>query len=273
MRTIEIFAGNGDVSVDMFTWVANPADEPMATTATVFYHRADGNYADTFIVVEGESYTCVPDDAFGCSADVPAPAGGILTFTVNQGGSPDPTGTFLAPVFEDPADGNNVYAFSGNPEAINDGTEATVPGSGEIILYYDREDGAYDGWNMHLFPIEPGGPSWTIFDGAEACTVEGTDCHRNLFPHHAAAESLLRQQSGSGRRLPGQPGAGDPSGQRQGAGWRYQHPRGRRRQYRLCQTTAARMCPAHRPRRAFRLADAPRTGWTPARCSGTPATA
>ncbi|MGD8977984.1 MAG: pullulanase-associated domain-containing protein, partial [Gammaproteobacteria bacterium] len=181
VRTIEIFAGNGDVAVTDMSWVANPADFPTLTTATVSYHRADGNYADTFIVVGGESYACVPDGGFGCSADVPAPAGGILTFTVTQGGVPDPTGTFLAPVFEDPADGNNIYAFSGNPEAINDGTEAAVPGSDEIILYYDREDGDYTGWNMHLFPIEPSGASWTIFDGAEECTVEGTDAIGTYF--------------------------------------------------------------------------------------------
>ncbi len=177
VRQIEIFADNGDVGVDDFTWVSNPADLPTLTTATVFYHRADGNYADTFIVVDGQSYACVPsiEGGFGCQAQVPAPAGGILTFTVSQGGSPDPTGTFLAPIFEVTADGNNVYAFSGNPQAINNGTLAAEPTGDQILVYYSRADGDYSLWNMHLFPVEPGGPSWTIFDGIEACRIEGED--------------------------------------------------------------------------------------------------
>jgi pullulanase len=173
VQKIEIFAGNGDVSVDSITWVANPADKPRQAEVSVSYHRPDGNYADTDIVVNGERYSCVAS-AFGCTATgVPAPLGGSLTFTVEQGGSPDSTGTFLAGIPASSTDPSDVFAFSGSNNAVT-GT-ANAPGENEVLLYYSRADNDYTGWNLHLFPREPATPDWTIFDGAETCVIEGED--------------------------------------------------------------------------------------------------
>jgi hypothetical protein len=48
---------------------------------TIFYHRPDGDYADTVIVVNGQSYACVPT-ALGCSATIQAVANSTISFTV-----------------------------------------------------------------------------------------------------------------------------------------------------------------------------------------------
>jgi pullulanase len=173
VQRIEIFAGNGDVAVDSFTWVANPVDRPDQTGVSVSYHRPDDNYADTVVVVDGVSYTCAASD-FGCTAtDVPAPQGGSLTFTVAQNGSTDPTGTFLAAIPSSSTAANDVFAFSGSTSAVTG--EASAPGEDEVLLYYSRADGDYTGWNLHLFPRDPATPDWTIFNGAEACIIESQD--------------------------------------------------------------------------------------------------
>ncbi len=173
---IEIAAGDSDVAVENFTWTANPRDVPPSEPVTIFYSRPDGDYTNTVITVDGQDYTCEPttDSAFGCSVTVDALANSPVQFTVTNSGEPDPTGTFEGGTGG--AD-DNVYAFSGNGQAVT-GTLAGTPGPNEVILYYKRDDDAYDGWTVHLFPT--GLPGWTNFNPG-LCVVEGVDAQLGGF--------------------------------------------------------------------------------------------
>ncbi len=165
---IQSIGGAGDVLIDNFTWSVNPRDVPGAGVPTeVVYHRPDGDYTDTVIVYEGESYACTPG-ALGCVATITALPNSTIQFTVERGGTADPTGTFTANVGPE---GESVYAFSGNPEAVS-GTVGVAPADNEVLLFYQREDGNYDGWTVHLFPT--GQPDWTNYNPG-LCTVSGVD--------------------------------------------------------------------------------------------------
>jgi pullulanase len=164
---IESQGGAGDLFVDNFSWTTNPRDAASPGPVTIFYHRPDGDYADTVIVVNGESYACVPT-ALGCSATIQAVANSTISFTVTRNGVPDPTGTFTAVTG---AAGQNVYAFSGNPEAVT-GNLGVAPEANEVLLFYQRDDANYDGWTVHLFPT--GSPDWTLFSPG-LCAFQGVD--------------------------------------------------------------------------------------------------
>jgi pullulanase len=164
---IESIGGAGDLFIDNFVWTINPRDAAEPGPVTIFYHRPDGDYTNTFIVVDGQSYACIPT-AFGCSATIQAVANSTISFTVLRDGVPDPTGTFTGTTG---APGQNVYAFSGNPEAVTGNLEV-APGENEVLLFYQREDGNYDGWAVHLFPT--GSPDWTFFNPG-LCTFQGVD--------------------------------------------------------------------------------------------------
>jgi pullulanase len=159
--------GAGDLFLDNFTWTVNPRDVASAVPLTIFYRRPDGNYADTQIVIGGQAFACTPT-AFGCSATVQAVPNSTIAFTVRRAGVTDPTGTFTA-VTGSPAE--NVYAFSGNPDAVTGNLEAT-PEPNEVLLFYQRDDGNYDGWAVHLFPT--GSPDWTLFNPGN-CLFQGVD--------------------------------------------------------------------------------------------------
>jgi pullulanase len=164
---IESKGGAGDLFIDNFLWTINPRDAASPGPVTVVYHRADGDYTDTAIVVDGQSYACTPT-ALGCSATIQAVANSTVSFTVTRGGVADPTGTFTGVTG---AAGESLYAFSGNPEAFTGNLQA-APGANEVLLFYKRDDGIYDGWTVHLFPT--GSPDWTLFSPG-LCAFQGVD--------------------------------------------------------------------------------------------------
>jgi len=123
VKRVEIFADNGDVGIDMISWQVNPVDIPATADVTISYHSASGDYSNTTIEFEGQSYACMPDagNAFGCSATVSAPIGGSIVFTVTNNGVTDPTGTFIGGPIPD-GGGTTVTVFSGNPDAVTGAT-------------------------------------------------------------------------------------------------------------------------------------------------------
>jgi pullulanase len=159
--------GAGDLFVDNFSWTVNPRDAGTPEPVTIYYHRPDGDYSDTQIVIDGRAYDCVPT-ALGCSVTVEAVPNSTISFDVLRGGVADPTGPFTATVG---SSGQSIYAFSGNPEALA-GDLQVAPGENEVLLFYRRADGEYDGWAVHLFPT--GLPDWTLFNPG-LCVFQGVD--------------------------------------------------------------------------------------------------
>ncbi|MEJ2515983.1 MAG: pullulanase-type alpha-1,6-glucosidase [Gammaproteobacteria bacterium] len=165
---IQSIGDAGDVLIDNFTWSVNPRDVPGAgIPVDIVYHRPDGDYTDTVIIFEGQSYACTPG-SLGCVAQVTALPNSIIQFSAERGGVADSTGPFTATVGEE---GESVYAFSGNPQGLT-GSVGVAPAENEVLLFYQREDGNYDGWTVHLFPT--GSPDWTNFNPG-LCTVAGVD--------------------------------------------------------------------------------------------------
>ncbi len=167
----------GDISIPDFSWTANPRFALAAKPVDVFYRRPSGGYANTRLTIGGTTYTCTPDNAFGCVVrGVPVLPFANVTITVSNGtGTPNETINFNAGNATMP-----VYTFSGSPYGRL-GTPgepgkplAAIPrNANEVIVFYKRDDGVYTDWGVHLVPDRPGdrrldhlgGPAW----------VEGVD--------------------------------------------------------------------------------------------------
>ncbi|MBT8445113.1 MAG: hypothetical protein KJO13_10215, partial [Gammaproteobacteria bacterium] len=164
--------GVGDVAIENLEWTTNSDFAPDPVTVTLAYTRPGGDYSDTVITVNGESQTCAPgtSDEFGCTVQVEVAPFSQLDFTASNGGVPDDDGggSFAA------GDGTDTfYLFEGSSQvAMN---LPAVPGADEVVLYYNRPDGNYAGFGLHLFPIDPAGPSWTNFDTPGEYLPEGID--------------------------------------------------------------------------------------------------
>jgi pullulanase len=52
------------------------------------------------------------------------------------------------------------------------GNLEVAPEANEVLLFYQRDDGNYDGWTVHLFPT--GSPDWTLFNPG-LCAFQGVD--------------------------------------------------------------------------------------------------
>jgi len=169
---IENKGGVGDVGIENFEWTADTRFAPDPVTVTIAYTRPDGDYSDTVINVNGEDFTCQPSttDEFGCTVDVPVTPFSAVDFTVTNGGVPDAEGggSFAA------SDGSSTfYTFEGSGQVAEN--LPAVPGEDEVILYYNRPDGNYTGFGLHLFPTDPAGPSWTNFPTPGEYLPEGID--------------------------------------------------------------------------------------------------
>jgi pullulanase-type alpha-1,6-glucosidase len=172
---IENLGDVGDVGIEEFEWTADPRFTPDPVSTSIFYRRLDGDYSDTTITVDGETYGCTPatNSALGCSVSgVPVLPYTQLEFVVTSHGTTETISAFPG------AGGQGVYATSGSPVART-GEPAGLPASAsEVILYYKRPgaqtDATYSGWGLHLFPLDPASPAWTVFSGGEF-PYEGID--------------------------------------------------------------------------------------------------
>ena len=69
----------------------------------------------------------------------------------------------------------------------------------EVILFYKRADNKYTGWGLHLFPVSPATPAWTIWTGAYG--YEGVDPNYGAYfritlppnPGYSATPAALTQ--------------------------------------------------------------------------------
>jgi pullulanase len=167
----------GDIGVDNFAWTANPQFAPANVSVSINYTRPTGGYAGTTITVGGQSYPCtLAANGLSCTASgVSVPPFANASMTVSNADGSRETITFNA------GNGDPVYAFSGSTAARSgtpgeSGKAAAVPrNANEVILFYKRDDGAYTGWGLHLFPLDPPGDAWTKFPTPGEFPFEGID--------------------------------------------------------------------------------------------------
>ena len=169
---IENLGGVGDVGIENLSWTTNTEFAPDPVTVTIAYTRPGGDYSDTVIDVNGQSLSCTPgtSDEFGCTVQVQVTPFSQLDFTASNGGvaDEDGSGSFAA------GDGTDTfYLFEGSGQVATN--LPAVPGADEVILYYKRPDGNYTGFGLHLFPLDPAGPSWTNFNTPGEYLPEGID--------------------------------------------------------------------------------------------------
>ena len=161
-----------------FHWTASSSNSPAPTPIDLYYRRASGGYSGTTISVGGTSYPCVAttNSSFGCVASgVPVLPYADYTMTVtNTDGQTDTIG-FNADNASKP-----VYGFAGAGLASagtpGDPTKplAAIPqNANEVVLFYKRADNNYTGWGLHLFPVAPATPAWTLWTAPFA--YEGID--------------------------------------------------------------------------------------------------
>ncbi|MEO1574406.1 MAG: pullulanase-associated domain-containing protein, partial [Pseudomonadota bacterium] len=169
---IESFAGDegttgiGEIAVDDLRFGVAPDETPRPVE--IFYSRPGGDYSNTKIVVTTNGVTqeldCIPNAGFGCSVTVDALLGYDVTYEVINDGVPDQGGEITFAVAD--ASDNAAYTFEGSNVPVLRDLPAVPQGDNEVILYYFRPDGEYEGWGLHLFP-QDGSPAWTMFTGGE----------------------------------------------------------------------------------------------------------
>jgi len=167
---IENLGGAGNIGVQDFKWTSRPEFRPSTKTTSIYYRNRTGDYTGTTITVGGQTLDCTPDGSFGCRVTgVSFTPYTALTYTVNDGGTSETITAY-------PGDGSqSLYTFAGSGTA-RVGAPAGLPsGADEVILYYFRPDGEYDGWGLHLFPVTPAGPAWTEFATPGEYLSEGID--------------------------------------------------------------------------------------------------
>jgi pullulanase-type alpha-1,6-glucosidase len=162
--------GAGNIGVEDFSWIARPEFAPSAVTTSIYYRNATGNYANTTITVGGQTRACAPEATFGCRVTgVSVLPYTQLTYTVNDAGRTQTITAFPG------AGTQGLYTFQGSA-AARVGAPAGLPKrADEVILYYYRPDGEYDGWGLHLFPVQPASEAWTKFPTPGEYLREGID--------------------------------------------------------------------------------------------------
>ena len=222
---IENLGTRGDIGIEDFEWVADARFAPEVIETDIVYRRPLAGQTDgTRIRIGDTTHDCLadPNSAFSCIVRdvlvypfandylVVTNADGsteTIQFNAGQGGDVDD---------DDP--GEVVFAISGVGIARNGlpGSEAGVAlptNAKEVILFYKRDDNDYEGWGLHLFPIDPSGDSWTVYSSPKVS--EGIDPQWGAYlPHRPAGRggSALQQQSGRHRHVPGGARRRDPPG-------------------------------------------------------------
>jgi pullulanase len=189
----------GDIGVEDFAWTANPRFAPDPVPVGLVYRRPlPGQTAGTKITVEGKTYDCVPyveATDFECKVEgIPLLPYQNASMQVTNADGTSETIVFNADDGNAPPRefGDIVWAISGSPVARN-GFPLSSQGvcaaarSDEVVLFYKRPDNNYTGWGLHLFPLDPSGPAWTLFPTPGEFRPEAIDeqwgaCFRIVLP-------------------------------------------------------------------------------------------
>ncbi|MFE0704842.1 pullulanase-type alpha-1,6-glucosidase [Streptomyces sp. NPDC058872] len=126
------------------------AEKPVAverTHAVVHYRREDGAYDGWQLKAAGQDTAFTGRDAFGAFAWVKVPEGASsLTYTVEKDGTAEGPQRSI-----NLGRTGEVWIAQGQ-DGQSDADPAPVPqDEGKAVLHYRREDGAYDGWGLHLW--------------------------------------------------------------------------------------------------------------------------
>jgi pullulanase len=171
---IENLGDIGDLGIEELEWTADPRFTPAAIETTILFRRPDGDYSDTSISIDGQSYECTATaDGQACQVTgVPVLPYSRLDMAITSNGETQNVTAF-------PGDASlPIYTVQGSP-AARLGEPAGLPTSAdEVILYYKRPgpqtDATYSGWGLHLFPLDPATGDWTLYAGGEF-PYEGID--------------------------------------------------------------------------------------------------
>ena len=125
-----------------------PDGDTSGTTLKVRYHRPDASYSGwTLDVVGGPGgLVATTVDDFGAVFDVPV-AGSSLAYQLMRDGEVDPP---FAMTVELTAAPQGVWHFSGG-EAPLLRVPPAIPAADQMVVYYLRKDGIYDGWGLHTW--------------------------------------------------------------------------------------------------------------------------
>ncbi|WP_031014096.1 pullulanase-type alpha-1,6-glucosidase, partial [Streptomyces sp. NRRL F-5727] len=130
---------------------APPAPEkPVAVErpyAIVHYRREDGNYDGWTLNAAGQRAAFTGRDAFGAFAWVKLPEGASsVAYTVEKDGTADgPQRTV------DLGRTGEVWVTQGQDGQSDTNPAPATPDKTKAVLHYQREDGNYDGWGLHLW--------------------------------------------------------------------------------------------------------------------------
>ncbi|MFD8010560.1 pullulanase-type alpha-1,6-glucosidase [Streptomyces sp. NPDC058955] len=130
---------------------APPAPEkPVAVErpyAIVHYRREDGNYDGWTLNAAGQRAAFTGRDAFGAFAWVKLPEGAsTVAYTVEKDGTADgPQRTISL------GRTGEVWVTQGQDGQSDTAPAPTTPDRTKAVLHYQREDGNYDGWGLHLW--------------------------------------------------------------------------------------------------------------------------
>jgi pullulanase len=197
----------GAIGVADFAWTASPRFAPDPVPVGMLYRRPlPGQTAGTKITVNGTTYDCVPyteATEFECKVEgIPLLPYSNATMTVVNADGTTETILFNADDGNGPGrvSGDIVWAVSGSTVArngfpmTNSSTVCAAGAADEVTLYYKRPDKNYTGWGLHLFPLEPPGPAWTVFPTPGEFKPETIDdewgaCFRIVLPGREPANN------------------------------------------------------------------------------------
>ncbi len=158
----------GQVAVDDFRFGTRPDERPRQIA--LYYSKADGDYSETEIEITLSDGTVIREDcvltqdsAFGCVVEFESLPGVEIVYTVFNDGVPD-LGSPVAVETVD-ATAGEIYAFASSDTPLFEALPVLPQNDNEVILYYFRPDGDYDGWGLHLFREDA--QDWTVFEGGE----------------------------------------------------------------------------------------------------------
>ncbi|MFD7980874.1 pullulanase-type alpha-1,6-glucosidase [Streptomyces sp. NPDC059071] len=115
--------------------------------AVVHYKRQDGDYAGWKLRAAGQETVFSGRDAFGAFAWVKVPEGAsTVAYTVEKDGTADGPQRSISL-----GRTGEVWITQGQ-DAQSDTNPAPAPqDKSKVVLHYQREDGNYDGWGLHLW--------------------------------------------------------------------------------------------------------------------------
>ncbi|MFJ9420983.1 pullulanase-type alpha-1,6-glucosidase [Streptomyces sp. NPDC101249] len=150
--------------------VAEPPTASSRDHAVVHYQRPDGDYADWSLyawgdLADGESTTWPAGhpftgrDAYGAFAWVKVKPGatGVSFLVVDKNGDKD----VAADRTVDLTRTGEVWIGQGDPEVHSERPAYPPQDTGRAVLHYQRADGRYDGWGLHVWTGAATPTDWT----------------------------------------------------------------------------------------------------------------